>query len=209
MTVTISVTAQQPLTTVTGVNGIQTTTVLEVSGVAGVNLPPGPQLRYYAFGRHWSKRIVPHLDDRELNRILVRDFDRFTSGHWGRRFLPGMFPANFDPCDWRSSHRGPRPRYWRYVCSQACHWLVNFALRLALLAEPARPWRILTSEDHSTVWDGRATLFDLQYAALEVPVEKCRAKVSTGEMLRPGEYREVDYAPHYTTVNTCRSPWHG
>jgi hypothetical protein len=42
----------------------------------------------------------------------------------------------------------------------ACHWLVNFALRLAILAEPARPWQIVSSQAHSTVWDGQSTLFD-------------------------------------------------
>ena len=36
----------------------------------------------------------------------------------------------------------------------ACHWLVNFALELAQLVEPDRKWRIITSDKHSTVWDG-------------------------------------------------------
>jgi hypothetical protein len=198
MAMTIPVTAQRPLTMVTGDNGIRTTTVREVSGVAGVNLPPGPQLRYYNFRRHWSKRIVPHLDDRELNRILVSDFGQFTLGRWGQPFRPGMFPEEFDSCDWRLDHREPLPRYWRYVCWSACHWLVNFALRLASLAEPARPWRILTSDEHSTVWDGRATLFDLQFSALGVPVEKCWAMASTGVMLPPGQYLQVNRASHYT-----------
>jgi hypothetical protein len=30
------------------------------------------------------------------------------------------------------------PRFWQYVKHGACHWLVNFGLRLAMLAAPAR-----------------------------------------------------------------------
>ena len=44
---------------------------------------------------------------------------------------------------------------------QACHYLVNTNLRLAMLASPERPWRIITSNLHSTVWDGGDMLFDL------------------------------------------------
>ena len=39
--------------------------------------------------------------------------------------------------------------------------LVNFNLILAQLAEPKKEWRIVTSQLHSTVWDGELTLFDL------------------------------------------------
>ena len=41
-----------------------------------------------------------------------------------------------------------------------CHWLVNFSLRLAERVDPDRPWRIITSDSHSTVWDGYDLLFD-------------------------------------------------
>jgi hypothetical protein len=72
-------------------------------------------MRYYDFKRHWTMKVEPHLGDPELNRVLVRDFNKFTYGRWRRRFGPGMYPDEFESCDWRWSHRSPQPRYWRYV----------------------------------------------------------------------------------------------
>ena len=47
-----------------------------------VTTPPNllGDLRYYDLRRHWTKRIVPHLNDEFLNAILVRNFNKFT---WG------------------------------------------------------------------------------------------------------------------------------
>ncbi len=157
----------------------------------------GGPMRYYDLKRYWTRRIEPHLGDEELNRILVGDFNKFTFGRWRKKFLPGMYPDEFESCDWQFGHRGPCPRFWRYVKHAACHWLVNFALRLATLAVPARSWRVVTSQEHSTVWDGRATLFDLQYSAFGVPPEKCWEVASGGAVLAPGEYLNVEPALHW------------
>lgn len=66
---------------------------------------------YYPVARNWTSRALPHLGNRRLNRILVRDFNRYTWGRWGKRFLPGMFPEEFDCGDWRCLHRGKPPRF--------------------------------------------------------------------------------------------------
>src|SRR5260370_15321671 len=113
-------------------------------------------MRYYDLKRNWTRRIVPHLGDERLNRILVRDFNRYSRAFHAKPFTRGMLPCEIENCDWRCSHRGPYPRFWRYVKYQACHWIVNFALRLAQLSEPTtKAWQIVTSEQHSTVWDGQ------------------------------------------------------
>lgn len=130
-------------------------------------------MRYYDLKRHWTRRIEPHLADAKLNDVLVRDFNLFTYGRWRQPFAYGQFPREFESCDWCWDHRGPEPRFWRYVKHPACHWLVNFNLRLAQLVEPGREWRILTSDKHSTVWDGDRTLFDLNFLALGVPPDEC------------------------------------
>jgi hypothetical protein len=158
---------------------------------------PSKPIRYYNIPRHWTKRIEPHLDDAELNEILVRDFNRFTYGRWRQEFLPGQYPAHFESCDWRLDHRGPGPHYWNYVKHSACHWLVNFALRLATLAEPKRPWRILTSDQHSTVWDGRRTLFDLNSLALGVAPQDAFDRAYEEE-LSVGQQLKVHFAQHYS-----------
>lgn len=159
--------------------------------------PSGP-IRYYDLKRHWTKRIVPHLANPELNRILVEDFNKFTFGRWRKPFLPGEYPADYETCLWDIDRRGPRPRYWRYVKHAACHWLANFALRLATVAEPTRPWRILTSDRHSTVWDGRRTLFDLNFMALGIEAQQTFELAYEQELL-VGELMEVHFAAHFST----------
>jgi hypothetical protein len=151
-------------------------------------------LRYYDLRRQW-RRVEPHLADKELNRILVSNFHKYTFGRWGRPFARGQFPRDFENCDWDVGHRGPEPRFWRYVKHAACHWLVNFNLRLAMLAEPGRPWRIVTSPAHSTVWDGEHTLFEFTFLALGVPPEECLTLARTGgRVLAPGRRIRVYYA---------------
>ena len=54
----------------------------------------------------------------------------------------------------------------------ACHWLVNFNRQLAIRAEPKEAWRIVTSKEHSTVWDGDETLFDMNLLALGVDADE-------------------------------------
>jgi hypothetical protein len=51
--------------------------------------------------------------------------------------------------------------------------VVNFNLKLAQLVAPDRPWRIVTSHNHSTVWDGDSTLFDLNGLALINDADEC------------------------------------
>ena len=154
------------------------------------------RMRYYDLSRNWTRKIMPHLGDGELNEILVRDFNRFTHGRWGQRFGPGEFPRDYETCDWDIGHPGRPPRYWAYVKHAACHWLVNFNLRLAGLAEPRRPWRILTSERHSTVWDGDRTLFDLNFSAFGISPQECFESARVRE-LPVGKYRRCGLAEHW------------
>jgi hypothetical protein len=155
------------------------------------------RLRYYNFRRQWTKRIVPHLADEKLNAILVRDFNKYTYGRWRERFKPGDLPCQFESCGWHLDRRPPHPRFWDYVKHAACHWLVNFNLGLATLAEPERPWRIITSDRHSSVWDGRVTLFDLNFSALGVSPQECFT-LAYDRDLPPGRLLKVNYARHYT-----------
>lgn len=156
-------------------------------------------MRYYDLKRHWAKRIVPHLDNKELNDILVTDFDKFTCGRWLLEFKPGGFPDEYESCDWRLKHKAPYPRFWRYVKHSACHWIVNFTLKLAMLVEPNRNWRIISSDAHSTVWDGDKTLFDFNFQALGISPQECYDS-ATGkgcEHLEPGAFMEVSFANAY------------
>ncbi len=105
-------------------------------------------IRYFDFKRHWTKRVVPHLDDLEFNRVLIDDFNRYTFGRWGQEFKPGMLPV-----------------------------------------EPVDAWRIISSDKHSTVWDGDRTLFDMQFSALDIDPDECfRLALHEGIVLPIGEY---------------------
>jgi hypothetical protein len=156
-------------------------------------------VKYYNLQRHWTKKIEPHLGNPTLNKILVRDFNKFTFGLWRKPFLPGHFPREFENCDWWLGHRGKEPRFWQYVKHAACHWLVNFNLYLARLVEPNRSWRIITSDRHSTVWDGDQTLFEFNFLALGIDPDEC-FRLANEQHLEPGKERKVHMAQHYTAA---------
>lgn len=143
-------------------------------------------MQYYPITRNWRK-IKPHLLDKEAQRLLVRDFNKFTFGRWEQKFERGMKPREFESCDWDIGHRGRPPEYWDYVKHSACHWLVNFNRRLAELAEPKRGWRIVSSDEHSTVWDGDETLFDMNFLALGVDPKEAWGLASIGKVYPIGK----------------------
>jgi hypothetical protein len=157
-------------------------------------------MRYYDLQKHWTKKIEPHLANEELNDILVRDLNRHSSSRWGKPFVHGQLPWEYGhfPEDW-DGHKGRIPRFWKYTQHSSCHWLVNFNLKLAMLVEAQRPWRIVRSVKHSTVWDGAETLFEFNHLAYGVPAQKCfdLARVD-GVVMRPGKFRRTYSVPHYS-----------
>jgi hypothetical protein len=146
--------------------------------------------------------ISPHLDDAEFNRILQRDFHRFTWGRWRKRFPD---PARPLPGDWEGynghhgRYLGPTGEYQKYTLDLCCHWLVNSSLRLAQLVLPDRPWRIVYSRQNHTVFDGRDTLFDLEglslYGSADLAFEFAFGLF--GRELAPGVYLPTKYAEHF------------
>jgi len=154
-------------------------------------------MEYYDLKKNWRK-VKRHLDHPEVQKILVRDFNRFTWGRWRRKFKPGMLPGDFESCDWQFNHRGRRPAFWRYTKHSACHWLVNFSLRLAERVEPTRAWRIITSDEHSTVWDGDRLLFDFNFQAMGISPQEC-FDLAYKEELAPGKLLVVHFAEHWKT----------
>ena len=153
-------------------------------------------IEYFSATKNW-KRIKPHLQDRMLLNILVRDFNKFTMGRWRKPFKLGQYPCEFESSDWASYRKGRNPAYWKYVKHTACHWLVNFNLRLAMLVEPDREWRILEHPDHSTTWDGKKTLFDFNFQALGVPAPEAFRLARRGREHAPGKRIKVNHAIHY------------
>lgn len=155
-------------------------------------------MKYYPFVKNWAK-IKPHLEDELFLKILTRDFNKYTSGRWKKAFKKGMKPFDFESCDWHCERKGRRPQYWDYVKHAACHWLVNANLRLATLAEPNQEWQIVTSQKHSTVWNGNDILFDMNFSALQVdPQEGFDLAYFEGDLLEIGQYMKTYMASHYS-----------
>jgi hypothetical protein len=154
-------------------------------------------MQFYDAIKNW-RRIKRHLGDAEFNRTLVEDFNKFTYGRWREPFpAEGRpYPRSFESCDWYLGHRGREPGYWRHVKHAACHWLVNSNLRLAMLVLPDRQWRIVTSQRHSTVWDGKDTLFDFNGQALFKNADEA-FEDACEHLLRPGTYSITEFAEHY------------
>jgi hypothetical protein len=176
------------------------------TSTAPLSKPRSDGMQYYDLQKHWTKKIKPHLSDKKLNDILVRDLNKLSSSQWGKPFVHGMYPCAYGDSQWSHERRGRPPRYWKYVQYRACHWLVNFNLRLATLVEPDRPWRIVTSEKHSTVWDGDRTLFEFNFLAFGIPAQKCfDLAFENGEVLPPGKFRPTYRIPHWTKSVRSRS----
>ena len=152
-------------------------------------------MRYYDIKRNWRK-VEPLLDAVAVQRVLVRDFNKFTYGKWRKSFTCGRKPFEFESCDWHLFHRGRRPAYWAYVKHGACHWLCNFWLVTAEHVLPDRPWRIVTSDRHSTVWDGAETLFDFNFQAFGIDPDECFVMANDKE-LPVGKHRKTYVAQHW------------
>ncbi len=148
-------------------------------------------MRYYPVHKNW-REIKPHLENKKVQEVLRRDFNKYTIGRWNEPFKEHETPSVWETLDWRCHRVGRQPDYWRYVCATACHWLVNFNLRLAQQVEPDRKWRIITSKRHSTVWDGKKTLFDLNFIALEVRPKEA-FELAYCKELKPGKLMTVAY----------------
>ena len=58
--------------------------------------PTTIRMKYYDLKKNWH-RIKPHLEDKELNDILVRDFNKFTFGRWNHPFTYATCRANLNP----------------------------------------------------------------------------------------------------------------
>jgi hypothetical protein len=63
--------------------------------------------------------------------------------------------------------------------------------------EPARPWRIVTSQKHSTVWDGDRLLSDFNFQAMKLAPQTC-FELANKRVLKPGKFIPVYMAAHWT-----------
>ena len=156
---------------------------------------------FYPIQKRWRK-LGPIYRSPEAKAIWLpemMDYQRQRMEDLGVQYAypednPDLRPADWESCDWRLDRGkpGPEPAFWQYLTHGSCHWMANLSLFVAQIAEPKRTWRIITSELHSTVWDGAETLWDPQFQALGVTATDAwdRAADGPGSLHRPvGEFQ--------------------
>lgn len=143
-----------------------------------------------AMCQHWLDRRSRSRSDQSVSTgTVVAELLR----------LPGspdcaadLLPSHLEATDWRQTARTvllqtakqcdtkPRgqhadPPFWDWVCGGACHSLAPLYLWIARQAEPTTAWRIISSDAHSTVWDGSGQIFDPIFEAMGIePTEAFR-----------------------------------
>jgi hypothetical protein len=160
------------------------------------------KVNYYPMQKNWRK-IGPSYRHPELKRLIYNEMEDFALGRAIDReadyeysdFNLNVLPRYYDSCDWRwslgSGIRGRKPAFWDYACHSACHWTAQINLAVAMRAEPKRKWRLVSSDKHTTVWDGETTLFDSNFLALEVPTTEAwelAAEQDDSRILAAGEF---------------------
>lgn len=135
---------------------------------------------YYDIQKNWRK-LKPWFEEAYIIETAYEEMEEYNwakSDDWGFTYNPKPFdysirPSDYDGMDWRCDKPGRKPKYWDWACAGACHWVNNIGMLVAKFALPKHDWRIVTSNKHTTVWDGKDTLFDLNFLALGVSVERC------------------------------------
>ena len=140
-------------------------------------------IHYYDIQKNWRK-LKPWFDEGYIIETAHKEMEDYSEGKaetYGFPYRPKKLTkdwkvSDYDGCDWRFSdpglgRPGRKPKYWDWVCHGACHWVNNVGMLVASFALPKYDWRIVQSDLHTTVWDGKDTLFDLNFLALGVSPE--------------------------------------
>jgi len=145
------------------------------------------------------QRLKPAFQSKEARDIwepCLREFSQSEAFERGREYRVDFYEGkNARPCwhdgDWRFGHGRRIPEWWDYACGKACHWIVDLALFVAQSKLKSEEWRIVSSQKHSTVWNGdceNPLLFDINFLALGVPAKEALSLAATGRELKVGKY---------------------
>lgn len=158
------------------------------------------QATYFPIQARWGKLgpIFKSEESTRLWRANLREYSeqRYADYKLSYKYDPKRYslPKHHDHCDWRFDRRrpGPMPAFWDFACHSACHWVVDMALYVARSAYGKVPWRVVSSQKHSTVWDGdeaHPVLFDINFLALGISApEALKLATTRGRILKPGRY---------------------
>lgn len=149
-------------------------------------------MKYYDLKKKW-RYIKPHLKNKKLNKIIFKDVNEYQEMMgYPTKLKMGDYPYMVDGTDWHLSQKGRPPEYRNYTLACACHSLVRFNLKLARLVEPDSEWRIISSDRHSTVWDGNETIFEFNYYAFGIPASEAFKKATENVAIRLNEVNRAE-----------------
>ena len=146
-------------------------------------------LEYVDLKKHWNKIEALLAPGSPINDRMRHDFSLYVEGRWGEHgisFDDYEWPNDLESFSWQGSTVGRPPRFWKLVKHGACHWLVNYQLMLARAIMPKHDWRILTSDDHSTVWNMKGLLWDANFLALKKTPQEA-FDLANYEVMQAGE----------------------
>ena len=90
---------------------------------------------YYNLQKNWRK-VKRHIEHPEVQALLVRDFNKFTYGRWGKNSARHG-ADQFESLRLVVRHRGAMPALLEYAKHAACHWLVIGRCGLHNLSSPS------------------------------------------------------------------------
>ncbi len=151
---------------------------------------------YFDIKARWRslKPVFESDTARSIWEPCLLEYAHQRAENYGYTFRPredDATPSHYDSCDWRCDHKGRMPAYWDYACHSACHWVADLALFVAQSKLPSEDWRIVTSQKHSTVWNGdceNPLLFDINFSAIGVDASEALKLAAKGRELKVGKY---------------------
>lgn len=141
--------------------------------------------KYLDLEKHWEK-LKPYFQSQEAKTIWFREMVTFDVSRMfdyeledelkdkNYDYEKTLFPSYFD---YFNSKREGKPAFWDYAVHLACHWVAPTNLYVAMKSFPERDWRIITSEPHTTVWDGEDTFFDTNFYAFGIDANKTAKEI--------------------------------
>lgn len=145
-------------------------------------MPEG--LKHYNLSRNWHKfspeaPVARQRLDRDL-RIYAHHRALEAEDHYRKLgyknysssigYEVGTMPAELDSRCY--AIKAGRPKgYADYILGGGCHWVCNWLLSCIEQVEPNKPWRIVTSDLHTCLWDGNRVLLDITYQGLDLSIE--------------------------------------
>jgi len=137
---------------------------------------------HYNIQKNW-KKLKPIYESQECRALWYEGCVTYVQSKFedhGIEFDPERYTYNFittpsviESSDWQYGFgkRGRKPAFWQYALAHACHWMAEKDLYIAKKIAPEFDWVIISSEEHTTVFNGIDTIFDTTYNAMGISAE--------------------------------------